>query len=344
VHFLIYLPLAAPLLAAAAARPIAGRLPPQAATWLLTAAAVALAGLSTAVLGLLALTAILRIPMVADLGDLSEEVIRNHDPASLTAAVAACALLAAATMAAGRAGWRRARALVAAAHEARCLPGSSQVVIVPDGSADAYAMPGWPGRIVVTAGMLDALDPAERRVLLEHERAHAAGHHYLFTALTYFAAAANPLLRPVAAAVTYTVERWADERAACACGDRRLAARAVGKAALASAEGGTAGARNRRPAGAAAVGIAGAAALRSASRRRSADRVPRADRVGWADRLRGAGPVPRRVAALLAPPLRIRPLLVVAFAAIVLVSGVSALEAARDLHAIVELAQGTGIS
>jgi geranylgeranyl pyrophosphate synthase len=54
--------------------------------------------------------------------------------------------------------------------------------------------------------------------------------------------------------------------------------------------------------------------------------------------------VPRRVAALLAPPLRIRPLLVVAFTAIVLVSGVSALEAARDLHAIVELAQAPGIS
>jgi hypothetical protein len=193
-------------------------------------------------------------------------------------------------------------------------------------------VPGWPGRIVVTAGMLDALAPAERRVLLEHERAHAAGHHYLFTALTYFAAAANPLLRPVAAAVTYTVERWADERAAGTCGDRRLAARAIGKAALASAGGVAAGARTRRPAGVAAVGIAGAAALRGTGRLRGADR------------LRGAGPVPRRVAALLAPPPRIRPLLVVAFAAIVLVSGVSALEAARDLHAIVELAQGSGIS
>ncbi len=323
---LIYLPLAAPLLAAAGARPIASRLPPQAATWLLTAAAVALAGLSTAVLGLLALTAVLRIPLVAALGDMSAQVIRRHDPASLSAAVAACALLAAATLAAGRAAWRRARALVAAARHARCLPGSGQVVVVPDGAADAYAVPGWPGRIVVTAGMLDALNPDERRVLLEHERAHAAGHHYLFTALTYFAAAANPLLRPVAAAVTYTVERWADEQAARACGDRRIAARAIGKAALASAGGMTAGARARRPAGVAAVGIAGAAALRGA------------------DRLRGAGPVPRRVAALLAPPPRIRPLLVVAFAAIVLVSGVSALEAARDLHAIVELAQAPGIS
>lgn len=48
------------------------------------------------------------------------------------------------------------------------------------------------------------------------------------------------------------------------------------------------------------------------------------------------GPVPRRVAPLLAPP----PLLLVAtVAAIVLVSGLAALDAVRDLHAIVELAQ-----
>ncbi|HYZ56760.1 MAG TPA: M48 family metalloprotease, partial [Streptosporangiaceae bacterium] len=212
MHVLIYLPLAVPLLAAACARPIASRLPPQAATWLLTAAAIALAGLSTAVLGLLAFTAVLRIPLVADLGHMSAQVIRRHDPASLTAAVTAGALLAAVTAAACRAGWRRARALVSAARQGRCLPGSGQVVVVPDGTADAYAVPGWPGRIVVTAGMLDALEPAERDVLLEHERAHTAGHHYLFTALTYLAAAANPLLRPVAATVSYTVERWADER------------------------------------------------------------------------------------------------------------------------------------
>jgi Zn-dependent protease with chaperone function len=331
VHLVIYLPLAVslplavPLIAAACARPIASRLPPQAATWLLTGAAVALAGLSAAVLGVLAATAVIRIPLVADIGDMSLQVIHRNDPASLSAAVTAGTLLAAATAAACRAAWRRARALLAAARHARCLPGSSQVVVVPDGTADAYAVPGWPGRIVVTAGMLDALNPAERQVLLEHERAHATGHHYLFTALTYFAAAANPLLRPVAAAVTYTIERWADERAARACGDRRLAARAIGKAALASAEGMTPG-TPRRPAAAAAAGIAGPTALRGAGR------------------LRGAGPVPRRVAALLAPPPRIRPLLVVAVAGLVLISGVSALDAFRDLHAVVELAQAPRMS
>ena len=230
----VYLPLVLPLCAAAGAWPLAMRLPPMIGTWLLTGAGVALAALSTAALGLLAFTGVLRIPLVASLGHLSAAVIRREDPASLSAALAAAALLAAAVLAAARTGARRARALVSAARKARCLPGAAQVVVVPDGSADAYTAPGWPGRIVVTAGMLDALAPAEQEVLLAHERAHAAGHHYLFIALSHFAAAANPLLRPVAAAVSYTVERWADETAAGRCGDRRLTARAVGKAALAS--------------------------------------------------------------------------------------------------------------
>ncbi len=332
----IYLPLVVPLCAAAGARTIASRLPPQAATWLLTGAAVALAALSTAVLGLLACTAILRIPLVATLGHMSVQVFRRNDPASLSAAVGGAALLAVAVVAAGRATWRRVGALVSAARHARCLPGSSQVVVVPDGSADAYAVPGWPGRIVVTAGMLDALNPDERRVLLAHERVHAQSHHYLFTALTYLAAAANPLLRPVAAAVTYTVERWADETAARDCGDRRLAARAIGKAALASA-----GRSTRGPVGprAIAMGIAGPGFTRGASWLRGMTRLGRETRLGDVLGVGGAGPVPRRVAALLAPPPRIRPLLVAAVAGVVLVSSLGVLDVARDVHAVVELAQ-----
>jgi len=286
----VYLPLMLPLCAAAGAWPLAMRLPPMVGTWLLTGAGVALAALSTAALGLLAFAGVLRIPLVASLGHLSAAVIRREDPASLSAALAAAALLAAAVLAA--------------------------VVVVPDGSADAYTAPGWPGRIVVTAGMLDALAPAEQEVLLAHERAHAAGHHYLFIALSHFAAAANPLLRPVAAAVSYTVERWADETAAGRCGDRRLTARAVGKAALASS-------LTTAPRGRAAVetGITGPAVnpVRRLTRR--------------------PGPVPRRVAALLAPSPSARPLLVAAAAAVVLVSGAAALDAAYELHAFVELAQ-----
>ena len=103
-----------------------------------------------------------------------------------------------------------------------------------DDAADAYPLPGWPCRIVITSGMLRVLSGPERQVLLAHERAHAGGSHYLFTSAARLAAAANPLLRPVAAEVGYTVERWADECAATATGDRPLTARAIARAALAT--------------------------------------------------------------------------------------------------------------
>jgi hypothetical protein len=53
-----------------------------------------------------------------------------------------------------------------------------------------------------------------------------------------------------------------------------------------------------------------------------------------------AGPVPRRVAALLAaPPRAQRRVLLAACAAVMLLAGLAVLDAARDLHALLELAQ-----
>jgi len=52
--WLLLLPLVIPALAGAAARPLAARLEPRHATWLLTTAAVALAACSMAALALLA--------------------------------------------------------------------------------------------------------------------------------------------------------------------------------------------------------------------------------------------------------------------------------------------------
>jgi hypothetical protein len=46
------------------------------------------------------------------------------------------------------------------------------------------------------------------------------------------AAAINPLLRPTARVIAHAVERWADEDAADAVGDRRLVARTLARTAL----------------------------------------------------------------------------------------------------------------
>src|ERR1017187_5315488 len=72
--WLLYLPLIIPALAGAAARPLAARLEPRQATWLLTSAAVALAGCSTAALALLAAYAAARAPALAAVGDYSQLV------------------------------------------------------------------------------------------------------------------------------------------------------------------------------------------------------------------------------------------------------------------------------
>ncbi|GHB66937.1 peptidase M48 [Streptomyces cirratus] len=312
MHFAVYLLLLFPVPAAWAARPLGERLPPRLATWLLTVGAVVLASASSLALGVLAITALLRFPLLARLADgrWSAQVAQHHDPASLSVGLLACAVLAAAATAAAVMLWRRVRTLAAAAAEAACMPGHEQLVVVEDPAAEAYALPGLPGRIVVSTGMLDALDSSEHEVLLAHERAHLTHHHYLFVAFTQLAAAANPLLRPLASTTSYTVERWADESAATAVGDRRQVARTVGKAALAAKR-----TRARGWIPAAALGVLG----------RFAPTEP--------------GPVPRRVAALLTPPLRNRTLLVAAIVALLLATAVCAFEATRDLEALLDLAR-----
>jgi hypothetical protein len=285
---------------------------------------------------MLALSALVRIPVIDALGHLSRPVIRSGDAVSVPVAIVAGGLLVMAAVAACRAVWRRGRAIALAHRHASSLPGAGQVVVTEDSAADAYTVPGWPCRIVITQGMLRALSAGERGVLLSHERSHAQGSHYLFTSVARLAAAANPLLRPVAAQASYTVERWADERAATQAGDRTLAARAIARAALA-----TSAAPPGRDAAMTALGLITQEGERRADppradrHRADAHRAdpPRAD-------LHRAGQVPRRVAALLAPPPRLRLLLLAASIVLVAVSGAAALEAARNLHQLIELAQG----
>jgi len=307
---LVYLPLLIPAFAAVAARPLAARLEPRQGTWLLTVAAVALAGCSTAALALLAASAVAQVPVLADLGDYSQSVIHHHDPASAVTGAVAAVVLTVAAVAVAVAFRHRARAMAESYRRAARLDDDGTVVVQRGTAVEAYALPGWPGRIVVSGRLLDALDEPGRAALLAHERAHLAGRHHLFTTVAHLAAAANPVLLPLARAVDYTVERWADEHAARVTGDRRLVALTIGRVAMLATPG-------RGPA--ATLGM-----VRAGSRRVS---------LAW------AGPVPRRVAALLGPPPRSRVLLLAAAVLIVLLTGASAAEAARDLHALLELAR-----
>jgi hypothetical protein len=312
VRISVYLPFVVSTVLALCGPWLARRLPPRAATWaLISAAAVAVGGWAGA-LALLAFTGFGQIPLVAFVGSWSTSVLRAGDPLPQSAAGGCALVLTVMTVALARASWRRGRELVQAYQECHRLPGEGELAVVDDARLEAFALPGLPqlpewsglrplagggGRIVVSTGMLRTLEAGEQEALLAHERSHLRHHHHFFLTTLQIASAACPLLRPLAREGAFTVERWADEEAARAVGDRTLVARAIARAALAK--------KDAQPAAARLLAAVG-------------------------------GPVPRRVKALLAPaPRRSRGPLVV-FTVLLALCCVSLGEAAHDTEKLFE--------
>ncbi|MEU8349987.1 MULTISPECIES: M56 family metallopeptidase [unclassified Streptomyces] len=259
----VFLPLVLPLSAWPVARLAEQRLHPRAATWLLSVVAGVLAVCSTLCLALLVVVGTAQLPGNPLPDGWSDPEVREAVPYDDVAGTAAIPALTAVLVSCARLSWRHDRMRRRAVEALSALP-SRSVAVLPDRTPYAYALPGGlrgAGRVVVTTGMLAGLSASERRALFAHERAHLVGRHHRFLLVVRLAALANPFLRPLRTAVTYTAERWADEEAATAVGSRRVVARAIGKAGLVTR-------------GAPIPTLAGFAA---------------------------AGPVPRRVAALLEP-------------------------------------------
>ncbi|MER6240061.1 M56 family metallopeptidase [Streptomyces clavifer] len=256
----VFLPLVLPLTAWPVARLAAHHLHPRTATWLLSAVAAVLAVCSTLCLALLVVVGTAQLPGNPLPDGWSDPEVREAVPYDEVAGKAAIPVLVAVLAACVSAAWRHHRVRRDAERALTGLP-DTPVAVLPDEAPYAYALPGPKGRIVVSTSLLSCLDSSERRALFAHERAHLAGRHHRFLLIVQLAARANPFLRPLRTAVAYTAERWADEDAAAAVGNRRVVARAIGRAALVSR-------------GAPGVTLAGLAT---------------------------PGPVPRRVAALLGP-------------------------------------------
>ncbi|MER5206856.1 M56 family metallopeptidase [Streptomyces sp. NPDC002825] len=253
----VFLPLVLPLTAWPVARLAAHHLHPRAATRLLTGLSGVLALCSTLSLGLLVVVGTAQLPGNPLPDGWSDPEVRAAVPYDEIAGPLAIPALAVVIASCGRAALRRRRVRRRAELALVGLP-ATPVVVLPDPSPYAYALPGRRDRVVVSTSLLAALSGPERRALFAHERSHLAARHHRFLLAVQLAARANPFLRPLRTAVAYTTERWADEQAATRIGSRRTVARAVGKASLISR----------------ATAFAGFAS---------------------------AGPVPRRVAALLAP-------------------------------------------
>ncbi|KMS76443.1 membrane protein [Streptomyces viridochromogenes] len=262
----VFLPLVLPLTAWPIARLAEQHLHPRTATRLLTAVAAVMAMCSTLCLGLVMVVGTAQLPGNPLPDGWSDPEVRAAVPFDEVVGKAAIPALCAVVVACGRTLWRHGRVRRQAHRALAGLPATG-VAVLPDEVPYAYALPGGRrDRVVVTTALLDRLEPAERRALFAHERAHLAARHHRFLLSVQLAARANPFLRPLCTAVSYTAERWADEEAARAVGSRRTVASAIGKAALVSR-------------GTQVATLAGFAA---------------------------PGPVPRRVAALLGPAPLVR--------------------------------------
>lgn len=297
---LVGLPLAASALLALAAPILQRRLAPVSAVLTLTGLAVLAAGCRLVALGLLAVTAVAALPAWASLGH--GPFSSTPDRVPVAVALVAAALLLGHVRRVVPVAMRAGRQLHDAERVVRNAA-PARLILLPDSAPQAFAVGGITGgRIAVSAGMLAALDVPERSAMLAHEQAHLDGHHHVLKLAVALAAAADPLLRRLPALVEQSTERWADETTATRVGDRRLVARALSRAALASLQ---------------------------QQRAAPGEAFERCD-------------VPGRVRALLqpAPSSSLRPAAVAALLALLVVGATAG--AARDVDAMLDVARATG--
>jgi hypothetical protein len=252
---------------------------------MLVAGSLAVTASTMFVLAVVAFTWLGQFPEIAALGSWSAATLQHDNPIPGPAAIGSALLLPLLGAQAATVIVRRCRALLGVQRSCRHLPDNSSLVVVDAERADAFTTPQRRGRIVVTTGLLRALDPAERRVVLAHETSHLEHRHPWWVLAAELAAAVNPLLSLTARTVAHTVERWADEDAAVAVANRSLAARTLARTALLMHRGPTV--------------VPGTLGLMNAN-------------------------VPGRVQALLAPPPRRRPGTVAALVALVLICTLAA--------------------
>ncbi|MET7640946.1 M56 family metallopeptidase [Streptomyces sp. NPDC005438] len=239
--FFVLLPLVLPLTSWPVARLTERNLHPRTATWLLLTLGTVLAVCSTLCLWLLVVVGTAQLPGNPLPDEWSDPEVRAAVPYDMLLGMASLPALAAVLVSCGRTLSRHLRVQRQVRRSLEGLPHST-VAVLPDEAPYAFALPAGrrePARVVVSTAMLDALTPDERRALLAHERAHLAARHHRLLLLAELAAHANPFLLPLRTAVAFGVERWADEEAARRVADRRLTARAVGKAALIARDGPT---------------------------------------------------------------------------------------------------------
>jgi Zn-dependent protease with chaperone function len=224
----ILTPLLAALLASVSASLVQRRLTPAVGTRVL---AIIIVGSALAVVWgatILAVGFLVEVPWIASWAGWCRDLYRSDDAVSPAFGILGLAVLVTAVSGGGR--------VVRRHRSATDWSTGAPLEVIPSDEPIAFAAPGRHGRIVVSTAMLDHLDRDERRVLFAHEQSHIDHRHDRYLLAAAVASAGVPLLRPVAAQLRFSTERWADEDAATVVGSRIVVARAITRAALATVD------------------------------------------------------------------------------------------------------------
>lgn len=219
----VALPLAAAAVLAVTATSVHRFLPPRLASRFVTVALVLVAVAAAPTLLLVALAFLAHVPVIGLGLEWCTQAFGPHAavPGSVGVPVV------------GTIAWGAVRTVRVVREHRRLRVDLGRPVHIADSRTPyAVTLPGRAGQIIVSSSLFDRLDEDEWRVVLAHERAHARYRHDRYVLVAAVCAAALPPMRALANRVTYSLERWADEAAAAACGDRRLVAVTLGKIAL----------------------------------------------------------------------------------------------------------------
>lgn len=230
MHYAVYVGLVLAVAFGVVGPAVARRVPPATGARLLSVGGLLSAAAASTALGLLAALLIGQNSEVALEGHWSVAALHRADPVRWPVAIAACIALTWSVVGAARFALLRYRVVTSGRRALAPLTAAGDLIVLADARADTYAMPGPPGRVIVTTGMLALLDPEQWSAVLAHERAHLRRHHHLHRTAVGWAAAMNPLLRPLIEGQRWATERWADEEASAAT-DRWVTAVALAKAA-----------------------------------------------------------------------------------------------------------------
>ncbi|GII96809.1 M56 family metallopeptidase [Sinosporangium siamense] len=219
----IYLPVA---LLSMTTMLLAWRQPRMHPAWHARVLAVLIGATALAVLGVLVFIIMIALgPLERTNATVLGRVLIGHEKVPSPVAAVVCAILLMIGVAVARtvAKWRR---------ELRTTRALGTGVVA-DVRPFALAVPGRDGGVILSSGLVGMLSRRELEVVLRHEIAHMKHRHHLYLVIGTIATRIFPPLIYPHRALCYAVERWADEEAAVAVGDRTLTARTIARVALA---------------------------------------------------------------------------------------------------------------